>query len=158
MVHPVKWKNKAMLKCPTFAEPTYILEYTCAVCVKVYVHNEGSSRNAGKLIQCMCVCVASRRNPSLRRSMVWVGSYKLREGAQRYMSVEHVIKHPEYRAFHGGYENNIALVRLKKKLTLERGGRVSLPAANDNFDASSDCWVAGWGDIENGGKFCTSSR
>ena len=147
-----------MLKCPTFAEPTYILQYKCVVCVKVYVHNEGSSKNAEKLTQYMCVCVASQRKPSLRRSMVWIGAYKLHEAPTRYVGVNNVIKHPQYRSFAGGYQNNIALVWLKKKLTKGQGGRVDLPKANVNLHASSDCWIAGWGNIKNDGKFCTSSR
>ncbi|XP_067471548.1 tryptase-2-like [Thunnus thynnus] len=94
-------------------------------------------------------CWDDQRNPDLRRSLVFVGSYKLHEAATRYVGINDVYKHPQYRSFGGGYQNNIALVWLKKKLTKGQGGRVTLPKANVNLHASSDCWIAGWGNIKN---------
>ncbi|XP_042248232.1 tryptase-2-like isoform X2 [Thunnus maccoyii] len=94
-------------------------------------------------------CWDDQRKPSLRRSMVFVGSYKLHEATTRYVGVNDVYKHPQYRSFGGGSVNNIALVWLKKKLTKGQGGRVTLSTANVNFHASSECWIAGWGHIEN---------
>ncbi|XP_044186841.1 tryptase-2-like [Thunnus albacares] len=94
-------------------------------------------------------CWDDQRNPSLRRSMVFVGSYKLHEAPTRYLGVRSVIKHPQYRSFHGGSVNNIALVELTKNLTDKQGGRVNLSEANDNLHASSECWIAGWGNIKN---------
>ncbi|XP_044186840.1 tryptase-2-like isoform X3 [Thunnus albacares] len=94
-------------------------------------------------------CWDDQRKPSLRRSMVWIGAYKLHEAPTRYVGINDVYKHPQYRSFAGGYQNNIALVWLKKKLTDTQGGRVDLPKANVNLHASSDCWIAGWGNIKN---------
>ncbi|XP_053195114.1 tryptase-2-like [Scomber japonicus] len=81
-----------------------------------------------------------------RRSMVVVGARSLDEEA-RYMAIKHFIKHPEYRSFHGGSQNNIALIQLKKKLKPEHVTPVTLPNANEVFDESSECWVTGWGKV-----------
>ena len=103
----------------------------------------------------MCLCVA--REEDWRRSMVVVGARSLDEGA-RYMAIKHFIKHPQYRSFHRGNQNNIALIQLKKKLKPEHVTPVTLPNANEVFDESSECWVTGWGKVGRNGKFCTESR
>lgn len=103
----------------------------------------------------VCVCVARRREPKSSRSMVWVGSHNLENGAVRYMGILHVISHKEYKAMSNGYENDIALIQLKKKLSFSQNvSPVKLPSVDDTFDSSSECWITGWGNVGNG-KFCT---
>lgn len=80
--------------------------------------------------------------------MITVGSYNLLERSARYMGISTVMRHPKYRALSSGFINDIALVKLKKTLTFTKAvASVSLPTADDNFGPSSECWIAGWGNI-----------
>ncbi|CAK6980555.1 tryptase-2-like [Scomber scombrus] len=93
-------------------------------------------------------CWDDKLNVNLGRAMVLVGVHSLDDGAKRYMGVQHVIKHPQYRSFDGGSVNNIALIKLKKKLILKsKTEQVTLPYDNEDFDESSECWVTGWGKV-----------
>lgn len=72
------------------------------------------------------------------------------------MGIKFVMVHPEYREIGSGFVNDIALVKLKKKVTFTQYvAPVSLPSVDNTYDSSSECWITGWGNIGNGGKFCT---
>lgn len=90
--------------------------------------------------------------PNVRRSMVWIGSYSLQKASVRYMAVLYFIIHPGYKVTSNGYENDLALVKLKKKITFSKDvAPVRLPNPADAFSTSTNCWIAGWGDVGTGG-------
>lgn len=94
--------------------------------------------------------------PNAGRSMAWVGSYSLQKASVRYMGIYQAITHPEYQAVGGGYRNDIALVKLKKKLQFSATvAPVKLPSSTDTFGPSSECWITGWGYVGTTGTFCT---
>ncbi|XP_044038024.1 tryptase-2-like [Siniperca chuatsi] len=96
-------------------------------------------------------CLDEQRKPNLARSMVWVGSHNLQKESTRYMGILYVIRHPEYRALSTGYVNDIALIKLKKKMKFSQNvAPVGLPSVDDTFGSSSECWITGWGSIGNG--------
>ncbi|XP_040927675.1 tryptase-2-like isoform X2 [Betta splendens] len=93
-------------------------------------------------------CWDRHPKPKETRSMVWVGSHALQEASARYMGILYFISHPQYRNLGNRYLNDIALIKLKKPLTFSDNVKpVSLPAADDAFSPSSDCWIAGWGNV-----------
>lgn len=88
--------------------------------------------------------------------MAWIGTHSLQMASVRYMGIRYVISHPDYRALNNGYANNLALVRLKKKITFSKDvAPVTLPSSTDASNPSSDCWITGWGYIGTDGMFCT---
>ncbi|XP_018518341.1 tryptase-2 [Lates calcarifer] len=94
-------------------------------------------------------CLDAKLKPNYRRSMVWVGSHKLQKGSARYMAIYSAVLHPQYQAVGNGYVNDIALIKLTKKLTFSDDVRpVSLPSVDDTFGSSSECWITGWGNVE----------
>uniref|UniRef100_A0A3B4VNK3 Tryptase-2-like n=1 Tax=Seriola dumerili TaxID=41447 RepID=A0A3B4VNK3_SERDU len=89
--------------------------------------------------------------PNLARSMAWVGTHSLQKGSARYLGIYAIIPEPKYRAVGNGFVNDIALVKLKKKLTFSDSIRpVTLPSVDDTFGPSSECWITGWGNIGTG--------
>ncbi|KAM4531816.1 tryptase-2-like [Odontesthes bonariensis] len=93
-------------------------------------------------------CWDKKLQPNERRSGAWAGSHELQKASVDYMSITHVIRHPEYRALSSRYENDIALIKLKRKAkTSPLVAAVSLPSADATFDSSSECWITGWGQI-----------
>lgn len=102
----------------------------------------------------VCVCVARHLKPDFHRSMVWIGVHKLQKAAVKYVGILNYVKHPDYQALSRGYKNNIALIKLKKKITFSnKVTAVSLPTVDDTFGSFSECWITGWGTIGNEGKF-----
>ncbi|XP_029364958.1 tryptase-2-like [Echeneis naucrates] len=96
-------------------------------------------------------CWDKQLNPDVSRSMVWVGAHSLRKGGIRYMGITYVIPHPNYQAVGSAFVNDIALVKLKKKLTFSKDVRpVGLASVDDTFGSSSECWITGWGDTATG--------
>ncbi|KAG7221973.1 hypothetical protein INR49_028256 [Caranx melampygus] len=84
--------------------------------------------------------------PDPSRSMAWVGTHSLQKESARYLGIVYVIPHRNYRAVGKGYLNDIALIKLKKKLRFSQSVRpVSLPSVDDTFGPSSECWITGWG-------------
>lgn len=127
------------------------------MCVRDSTVNGRSSINAEKHV-CLCICFARKLKPNYRRSMVWVGSHKLQKGSARYMAIYSAVLHPQYQAVGNGYVNDIALIKLTKKLTFSDDVRpVSLPSVDDTFGSSSECWITGWGNVEKDGKLYTYS-
>uniref|UniRef100_A0A3B5LPN5 Peptidase S1 domain-containing protein n=1 Tax=Xiphophorus couchianus TaxID=32473 RepID=A0A3B5LPN5_9TELE len=87
------------------------------------------------------------------RTGVWIGTYELGMPSERYMNVDLVDRLPEFRAAGNGFVNDIALLRLKYPLEFSKNvAPVDLPNDDDIFDSSSECWIAGWGDIGKGTK------
>ncbi|KAM9393258.1 tryptase-like [Pholidichthys leucotaenia] len=84
-------------------------------------------------------------------SHISVGDYQLTKDFARYMGIETVKVHDHYEDLGGFYKNNIALIRLKKKIDFSKyGAKVSLPKDDDIFGSSSECWITGWGETGNG--------
>lgn len=86
--------------------------------------------------------------------MVWLGSYNLVERSVRYLGIEFFIPHLNYGRWGSGFRNDIALVKLKKKVSFS--GQVSpatLPSSTDTFGPSSECWITGWGNVQKDGTF-----
>lgn len=80
--------------------------------------------------------------------MAWIGSYSLQQASVRYMGILYVVTHPDYKVSHNGYVNDLALVRLKKKISFSKDvAPVRLPNPTDTFSTSSSCWIIGWGDV-----------
>lgn len=87
--------------------------------------------------------------PNVRRSMAWVGSHSLQEASVRYMGIETVVTPYDFKALDTGFLNDLAMVKLKKKLTFtDLVASVSLPPTDVTFDPSSECWITGWGYVE----------
>ncbi|KAG8006721.1 Tryptase-2 [Nibea albiflora] len=98
-------------------------------------------------------CLDLQRSPNWRRSMVWVGSHSLQKESARYMGIENIIIDYGFRAQGSGYVNDIALVKLKKKLIFSQNvAPVTLPSIDDTFGSSSECWITGWGNIGTNGN------
>lgn len=88
--------------------------------------------------------------------MAWVGSYSLKTYQGRFKGITKIVTHPDYLSLDGTYQNDIALVKLKTKIeTWANVRNVKLPSANDIFDSSAECWIAGWGYTGTNGEFCT---
>ncbi|KAM7372590.1 hypothetical protein PAMP_009748 [Pampus punctatissimus] len=101
-------------------------------------------------------CFDKRLNPKLGRSFAVIKANSLqniKQGTVRYVGIEFVNRHGGFKALSTGYENDIALVKLKKKLEFPRSDWVKLPGPNDDFGASSECWILGWGNIKTNGLF-----
>ncbi|TWW69408.1 Testisin [Takifugu flavidus] len=93
-------------------------------------------------------CWVTQPPPDTRRSMVWIGSHSLRKASARYMAVLYFIPHPDFKVTHNGYVNDLALVKLKKKITFSRDvAPVRLPNLTDTFSPSANCWIVGWGNV-----------
>ncbi|XP_043955011.1 tryptase-2-like [Gambusia affinis] len=82
------------------------------------------------------------------RTGVWIGTYELDKKSERYMTVNIVDRLPDYKINGNGFLNDIALVRLEEPLKFSKTvAPVNLPTDDDVFDSSSECWIAGWGNI-----------
>uniref|UniRef100_A0A3Q1ERB6 Tryptase-2-like n=1 Tax=Acanthochromis polyacanthus TaxID=80966 RepID=A0A3Q1ERB6_9TELE len=96
-------------------------------------------------------CLDGLQKPAFHRSMVWIGTHKLQKLSGRYMGIDTVILHPHFYSLTNGFANDIALIKLKKKVVFSQNVTlVQLASANDVFGPSSDCWIIGWGQIGNG--------
>ncbi|KAM4716665.1 brain-specific serine protease 4-like [Anableps anableps] len=82
------------------------------------------------------------------RTGVWVGTHELEMPSERYMDVNIVDRPGEFKAVGNGFVNDIAMLRLKKSLNFSnKVTPVLLPSEDDTFNSSSECWIAGWGDV-----------
>ncbi|XP_071330930.1 tryptase-2-like [Trachinotus anak] len=96
-------------------------------------------------------CFDEGRKADLHQSMAWVGVHSLQKGYYRFLGLLYVIPHPQFKAVGSGFVNDIALVKLKKKLTFSKSVRpVNLPSVDDTFSPSSECWITGWGNTGTG--------
>ncbi|KAM7372594.1 hypothetical protein PAMP_009752 [Pampus punctatissimus] len=101
-------------------------------------------------------CFDKHRNPKLSHSFAVIKAnslQKIKQGTVKYMGIYSFIENPYFKALSTGYENDIALVKLKKKLEFPRSDWVKLPGPKDDFGASSECWILGWGNIKTNGLF-----
>lgn len=103
----------------------------------------------------MCVCVPFRDPaPKTRRSMAWLGTHELQEGSLKYVGIKNFVIHREYQRWGDGYKHDIALVRLRTKVSFSEGFRpVQLASKTDSFGPSSECFITGWGNVNKGGAF-----
>lgn len=93
--------------------------------------------------------------PDTRRSMAWIGSHSLQKASVRYMGIRYFISHPGFKVSNNGYVNDLALVRLKKKITFSKDvAPVRLPSPSDT-STSSNCWIIGWGNVGTNGLSST---
>ncbi|KAI4822353.1 hypothetical protein KUCAC02_007905 [Chaenocephalus aceratus] len=93
-------------------------------------------------------CWDKHPNPDIHRSMVWVGTHELKKPSSRYHGILHFMSHPEYKALATGFQHDIALIKLKKKVRFsDLVKAVTLPGPDDITPPSSECWIAGWGNI-----------
>uniref|UniRef100_A0A667YJA9 Peptidase S1 domain-containing protein n=1 Tax=Myripristis murdjan TaxID=586833 RepID=A0A667YJA9_9TELE len=93
-------------------------------------------------------CVDQRSNILMRKSMIWLGSHKLRGPSKFFRGISRVVIHPYYRVQASGYLNDIAMLKMSKKVTFSaKVANVSLSTVEDTFDSSSECWLTGWGNI-----------
>ncbi|KAG8006722.1 Tryptase-2 [Nibea albiflora] len=98
-------------------------------------------------------CWNRQPGPNMKHSFLSVGSHNLKQESARYMQIDTVMTHPEYRAQGSGYVNDIALVKLRKKLIFSQiVAPVTLPSIDDTFGSSSECWITGWGNIGTNGN------
>ncbi|KAL3053125.1 hypothetical protein OYC64_005621 [Pagothenia borchgrevinki] len=93
-------------------------------------------------------CWNKHPNPDTRRSMVWLGTHELQKKSARFHGISFVISHSEYKALDHGFQHDIALIKLKKEVRLNGVVKtVTLPGPDDIITPSSECWIAGWGNI-----------
>ncbi|KAM4634678.1 tryptase-2-like [Polymixia lowei] len=91
------------------------------------------------------------QNPDIRKSMIFLGSYKLRGPSKYFRGILYVIRHPDYYAQTTGYENDIAMIKMSKKVNFSpQVTPVKLPSAHETFGPGSECWITGWGNVGNG--------
>ncbi|XP_029014206.1 serine protease 33-like [Betta splendens] len=63
-------------------------------------------------------------------------------------TVSQIIKHPSYNTI--TMDNDIALLELSSTITFtDYINPVCLPTSGSSFDAGTNCWVSGWGNIRN---------
>ena len=107
---------------------------------------------------CFCSYVRSCfRSPLLNFSFARLGSHTLKEKPEFYRGISRFSSHPDYDA-NGETENDVALVKLDKKVTFSsRVLPVALAAQDDLFKPKSECWVTGWGNVNEGSMFQTGS-
>lgn len=82
-----------------------------------------------------------------------LGAWQLGNPGQRSQTVgvAWVQPHPVY-SWRGGSRADIALVRLEHSVQFsERILPVCLPDSSVHLPRSTDCWIAGWGSVRDGG-------
>ncbi|KAM4819928.1 LOW QUALITY PROTEIN: mastin-like [Thomomys bottae] len=80
---------------------------------------------------------------------VQVGQLRLYGPDEELSKVTRIIRHPDYNESLGGPGGaDIALLRLKARVPVERVGPVALPAASLRVSEKKICWVTGWGDTK----------
>ncbi|XP_047426757.1 tryptase-2-like [Mugil cephalus] len=98
-------------------------------------------------------CLDKDPKPDMKQVGVWIGSYQLKKGAERYRTPVYPVYPPDhlYRDTGNGYENDIVLLKLNKKVEYsENIAPISLPVNDRPIAPSSICWITGWGQIGNG--------
>ncbi|KAM7372595.1 hypothetical protein PAMP_009753 [Pampus punctatissimus] len=101
-------------------------------------------------------CFDKRLDPDKSRSMAWIKAHSLqniKQGSVRFVGIDKIIQHGHFKALSTGYENDIALIKLKKELHHSQSDWMKLPGPKDEFSASSECWILGWGNIKTNGLF-----
>uniref|UniRef100_A0A3B4H8Z9 Tryptase-2-like n=1 Tax=Pundamilia nyererei TaxID=303518 RepID=A0A3B4H8Z9_9CICH len=72
----------------------------------------------------------------------------LQKAAHRYMGIANIV--PYQHLGNSNYENDIALIKLRKPITFSKDvAPVALPDKDDTFGPSSECWMTGWGEVGN---------
>ncbi|XP_047426758.1 tryptase-2-like [Mugil cephalus] len=98
-------------------------------------------------------CLDKDPKPDMRRTGVWIGSYQLKKGAERFRNLVYPVYPPDQRYVNtgNGYKHDIVLLKLTKKVEYSDNiTPIRLPANDGPIDRSSDCWITGWGEIGNG--------
>lgn len=84
--------------------------------------------------------------------MAWFGTHSLEDKSAAYVGISEFVRHRSYQRSNGGYRNDIALVRLKRKIQIPQEAKaVELPSSTDTFGPSSECFIMGWGNVDQGG-------
>jgi len=91
-------------------------------------------------------CLRTQLLPPLTDfSFARIGGNDLRKSSKFYTPLSKFEPHPNYRGIH----NNIALVMLGEEISFSPTvAAMPLPAPGEQFGAKSECWIAGWGNIE----------
>lgn len=67
------------------------------------------------------------------------------------LPVSRILPHPNYYTAQSGAD--IALLELEDPVNISSHVQlVTLPPASETFPVGTQCWVTGWGNLENGGK------
>lgn len=101
----------------------------------------------------LCLCVFFRDpRPTERRSMAWFRTHNLEDDSEAYVGIAEFKPHSGYQRLSGVYRDDIALVKLKRKIVIPREAQtVELASSTDTFDPSSECFILGWGNVGPGG-------
>jgi len=86
----------------------------------------------------------------MRFSYVRLGTHSLVGHSLYYRGISHITIHPDYSDYSVPL-NDIALMKVEKKIPLsELVSAVALPSPEEEFTPDTECWVTGWGAIEEG--------
>ncbi|XP_062382618.1 serine protease 27-like [Sardina pilchardus] len=95
-------------------------------------------------------CFSGRSGPALpERSFACVGELSLLEPSGRKVKLKRVVLHPDYRDDGDIVYNDIALVQLQEAVSFSDTVQpVLLPSPRDQFSPHAECWLTGWGHLE----------
>ncbi|XP_066916917.1 trypsin-2-like [Clytia hemisphaerica] len=84
---------------------------------------------------------------------IYLGEHDIRSksGNEQKMEVAEIIMHPGYK--YGDVDNDMALIRLKKKASFNTYVRPAcFPDSSVKFPSGEECYVTGWGALRTGGS------
>jgi secreted trypsin-like serine protease len=73
-------------------------------------------------------------------------------GTEQDFDIERIYIHPDYNLYPADYDNDIALIRLKRPAILNSWTQLAcLPTDAEQFAAGTNCYISGWGTLKSGG-------